>query len=145
MNRGIKLRGVILIIMVILFTGLSEGPGDVEFEDLLTDPEKFDGKMVRVVGFYYIRSPSSVLFSSKKAALKGDTKQSIWIRPDFETADGLPPVRKNRKWVRVVGVFRSGTLGIFDQYQGEITEIRNMEVVEMKSGNESPNRGDKTE
>ncbi len=120
-----------ILVMILCILNTSFGAINVGFDDLIRSPEKYDGCEIAVVGFYYMKSPVSALFSSKKSFKAGRKRKSgiLWIGANSESVLRSAIDRKNKKWVRVTGVFRRGPLGIFEQYQGQIDEITKMVVV----------------
>jgi hypothetical protein len=58
----------------------------VAFVELLVTPEKYDGKIVVVTGFYKSRFEQSAIFVSNERARVDDIPSSIWMRSSEETA-----------------------------------------------------------
>jgi len=118
-----------IFVFAALWFAFSMFADSVTLTELLSEPEKYNGRKVSVVGFYYMKSPSSVLYPDKKAFKKSNTENAVWIGADSEDANPSKVVRKNKKTIKVIGIFRGGGFGIFDQYAGKIDEIISMEIV----------------
>ena len=96
--------------------------------ELLREPGKWDGKKVRVAGFFYFEAPSSVLFESRESFVAKKTDSSLWVGKDCpgSTAERTP--RANRKNVVIEGVFRNEPLGVFNQFPAQIECVELFQV-----------------
>jgi hypothetical protein len=78
---------------------------DVSIINLIATPEKYDGKLVRVIGICNIEFEANGIYLSTEDYKKGNN--SIWIDPDYEvlqtTKESLK--RLNGKYVLIEGVF----------------------------------------
>jgi hypothetical protein len=97
----------------------------VSVADLLSAPERFDGRLIIVAGFYVGEREHHALYSSREQI--GTSQLAVWIRHE-ETVHGQARAEQlNRSWIRVVGTFhnrrRSGC-GHFNAYSAYITGIR---------------------
>jgi hypothetical protein len=97
---------------------------------LIVNPDKYDGKRVRVVGFIRNEFEDTTLFITKDDADYLIEENGIWIRIPSSQAKSDSIENVKRGYVRVEGTFRKalsskpglgrGHMGMF---QGEITEI----------------------
>jgi len=101
----------------------------ISVSDLLKDPERWNGQMVRVMGFYYFEAPSSVLFESRGVFMAKNTELCLWIGKDCPGSQAERTTRDNRVNVVIEGVFKSEPLGIFNQFPAQIECVAVFEVV----------------
>ena len=90
----------------------------VSLKELLADPTAFDGKRVRVSGYYHREDHFSSLTFSKKSRM--DTKQGIWIGGPSTFADAALLNYANDSYVTVEGTFVGRRGGHFSAWPAEI-------------------------
>jgi len=103
----------------------AEEPINVTMVQLIANPERFDGKLIRVIGFLRLEFEGDVLYLHREdyeQALLGD---GIWV-------DATPEIKKNSKdlnmhYVLFEGVFSSKDKGHMGMWSGTITQIRRAE------------------
>jgi hypothetical protein len=111
------------------FTGRSQAaemPEDVSMVQLIAAPEKFDGKVVRVVGFLSLEFEGVGLYLHRED-FQNETGNSLWIHPPEKTDPSL-----SRHYVQVVGTFEAkagGHLGAFPAGIGNVTKIIDLETL----------------
>jgi hypothetical protein len=93
----------------------------VSLKELLANPTAFDGKRVRVSGYYHREDHFSNLTFSKKSRM--DTKQGIWINSASAFADTARIDHANNSYVTVEGTFVGQPGGNFDAWPAEIERI----------------------
>jgi hypothetical protein len=101
-------------------------PTNVTLVQLIASPEKFDGKLIRVIGFLRLEFEGNVLYLHREDyenALLGD---GIWV-------DVTPEMKKqaktlNMNCVLLEGIFRSTDRGHMGMWSGTITKIRRAEL-----------------
>lgn len=93
----------------------------VSLKELLANPPAFDGKRVRVSGYYHYEYHCSNLTFSKKS--RRDAKQGIWIDPSSTFADTARVNHANNSYVTVEGTFARGPSGQFGAWAGSIERI----------------------
>lgn len=85
--------------------GYEEKVCDVSLYRIVANPKEFDGRIVRVVGFF-ADGPAPLLFVSRDAYETSSTVDSIRLRAGSgEAMSAL--LRKNRSFVIVIGRYRS--------------------------------------
>ncbi len=96
------------------------GPHDpqlVSLLQLICNPEKYDGKLISVVGFLHLERGGDLLYHSEEDYKHGIAENAVWIeRTDQMSGDNSGV---DLKYVRIVGVFRphrtlwraAGTIG----------------------------------
>jgi hypothetical protein len=101
-------------------------PIEVTLVQLIANPEKFDGKAIRVIGFLRLEFEGNVLYLHREDyehAILGD---GIWV-------DVTPEMTKqkdalNMHYVLLEGVFSSGDRGHMGMWSGTIKGIRRSQV-----------------
>jgi len=96
--------------------------------ELITRPEVYDGRRVRVVGFVNFEFEGNALYLSKTDWENGLTRSAVWIAPPpgFESNWGPARVQPNRRYVIVEATFRAsrrGHLGLFSGALEEVTRL----------------------
>jgi hypothetical protein len=93
--------------------------------ELLANPTFFDGKRVRVSGYYHQEDHCSNLTFSKKS--KGDAKKGIWIDAASTFADTAHLDRANNSYITVEGSFSGrpgGNFGVWPASIERLTQIK---------------------
>src|SRR3989442_648937 len=96
--------------------------------ELITRPEVYDGRRVRVVGFVNFEFEGNALYLSRTDWENGLTRSAVWVDPPtgFESNWGPARGQPNRRYVIVVATFRAGRrgrLGLFSPAMDEITRL----------------------
>ena len=122
-----KLIALVCIITALLVAPLQAlEPTSVTLVQLIANPEKFDGKLIRVIGFLRLEFEGDVLFLHREDyenALLGD---GIWV-------DTTPEVMKqkaalNMNYVLLEGIFSSSDRGHMGMWSGTIKQIRRAQL-----------------
>ena len=105
MRRHIIFTGLVAC-MIAAFATLRAGaemPQDVSMVQLLSTPEKFDGKLVRVFGFLRLEFEGDALYFHREDDVQGLTRNGIWVdRTDAMERDAN---KLNSHYVLIEGVF----------------------------------------
>ncbi len=118
----------LLLSTIALFARPVEQPTPVSLIRLIVTPEKFDGKLVSVVGFLASGREFSQLYFHKEDSDHVLAANSIWFNDDQMPRIGTT---LNLKYVLCVGVFREGDKGSQGHsplYSGGITQIRSCKL-----------------
>jgi len=94
-------------------------------QELISNPNKFDGKRVSVVGFYHWEFEGCEL----RAKEKSDYDQNVWCSSVSSFASN-DVVLKSDCWARVDGTFLKGPTGHMGTWPGEITRVTRFDVSE---------------
>ncbi len=79
----------------------SAAPPAVALIDLLSHPQRYDGRRVSVTGYYYTDSETSCLYVDRAASKQGGVDRSIWVE-----YRGVPDVTAiDHRQARLVGTF----------------------------------------
>jgi hypothetical protein len=73
---------------------------DVTVQQLLANPQKYNGKRVSVVGYYILENEESCLFATRETAKRADFKWSVWVDFRGSNIDTWPDQK-----VRITGTF----------------------------------------
>ncbi len=104
----------------------------VSMVELLAAPEKYDGKLVRVIGVGNLEFEGNYLSLSKEDH-KYSTGNSIWIELGDRAISYAEAQEYNGKYVIVEGFFDKDNGGHFDMHCGSITNISRYELWERDS------------
>lgn len=122
---------VILAILTISASGLAQDQHPplpiVSLVQLLSSPEKYEGKHVVVMGFLTIGQENNVLYLGKNDYDNALLPNSVWI----ELSEGMIKNRNelNMKYVRIVGAFHQGHPWRSNVFVGGISEISDCSVL----------------
>jgi len=116
----------ILVAALLVVPVKAEQPINVTLVQLIANPEKFDGKLIRVIGFLEIEFEGNVLYLHREDcenALLGD---GIWV-------DVTPEMTKNRtslskNYVLLEGVFSARERGHMGMWSGGLKNIRRVQL-----------------
>lgn len=122
----------LIVSVCILLTALlavpinAEKPVDITLVQLIANPEKFDGKLIRVIGFLRLEFEGNVLYLHREDYENAILGDGIWV-------DVTPEITKqskalNMNYVLLEGVFSSSDRGHMGMWSGAIKKIRRAEL-----------------
>jgi hypothetical protein len=88
---------------------------------LLVDPAAYNGKYVRVTGFFVYATEECVLYQDEESAKLGIIPNSIWVGgiPSDMSEETLGDY--SGRWVEITGWFDDGATGTYDFYRGSLS------------------------
>ena len=93
---------------------------------LIAQPEKFDGKSIRLIGFLSIEFEGTALYLHREDFDHGIPLNGVWIDIPSDMTE-----RQKRdvtlRYVICAGVFSASNHGHMDMFSGAITNIRRLE------------------
>ena len=99
---------------------------DVSLIQLIAQPEKFQGKQVRFIGFLRIEFEGNAIYLHREDFDHMIADNAVWVNiPKDMTKRQQDEV--NMRYVICVGVFRADTHGHMGMFAGEITNVRRLE------------------
>jgi hypothetical protein len=101
-----------------------ETPQDVGMVQLLGAPEKYDGKLIRVIGFLSLEFEGVGLYLHREDFQNG-TGNGLWINPPEKTDPNL-----GRHYVEVVGTFEAKAGGHMGAYPAGIRNVTKLIDIE---------------
>lgn len=122
-----KLIALICITTALLAVPLkAQEPTDVTLVQLIANPDKFDGKVIRTIGFLRLEFEGNVLYLHREDYENAILGDGIWV-------DATPVIMKqsatlNMNYVLLEGVFRSSERGHMGMWSGTIEQIRRAEL-----------------
>jgi hypothetical protein len=93
----------------------------ITLQQLLSNPQEFDGKRVRVSGYYHYEHHCSNLSFGPKS--QTDPKQGIWIDSASTYADSKRIDEANDAYVFVEGCLTAGPAGAWGAWPGSIERL----------------------
>jgi hypothetical protein len=99
---------------------------DVSILQLIAQPEKFDGKRVRFIGFLRIEFEGDAIYLHREDFDHGILRNAVWVNiPADMTRQQQNEV--NMRYVICVGVFQAARHGHMGMFSGEIVSVRRLE------------------
>src|SRR5271157_445695 len=118
-----KLIALVCITTVLLAVPLkAQQPTDATLVQLIANPDKFDGKLIRVIGFLRLEFEGNVLYLHREDYENAILGEGIWV-------DVTPEITKQSKtlnmhYVLLEGTFSSNDRGHMGMWSGTIKRIR---------------------
>lgn len=137
--RGLG-KGV-LIILLGLFNGCRAANSDsnsesepllVSLVQLIADPGRFDGKVVRCIGFCRIQFEGDAIYLHEDDFKHFITRNGLWL--DIPKDHKLNRTALDQRYVLVEAQFSSIEHGHMDLFSGSLQKIRRIEPVPIRSG-----------
>jgi hypothetical protein len=128
MRAGHKAFRLLIVALAVCFVGQATAQSTelVSMVQLIASPEKFDGKVVQVVGFLRLEHEGDVLYLHEDDYRHRIRKNGLWVARNKIIADNIN--RLNMNYVLLVGTFNAGNKGHMSLNSGAITDIVNAEV-----------------
>jgi len=99
---------------------------NISMIELIANPEKFNGKHVRLIGYSLIKFEVHGVFVSENDAKHSIMKNGLWIV--FANIELNKYKKLNEKYILIEGIFDSHKKGHFGMYSGEIRDIGRLEL-----------------
>ena len=99
----------LLILITVSFGTAGEpesSPLNVSLVELIATPKRFDGVLVNVVGYLDMSREGDLLYLHRTDSDNMLNSNAIWLHRTEQI--GVDKKRLNHKYVKVVGIFRSG-------------------------------------
>jgi hypothetical protein len=100
----------------------AEEPVNVTLVQLIATPEKFDGKLIRVIGFLRLEFEGDVLYLHREDYENAILGNGIWVNTTPEMTKKTKTL--NMHYVLLEGIFSAGEHGHMDAWSGTIKNIR---------------------
>src|SRR5882724_1091506 len=104
----------------------AQEPTDVTLVRLIANPETFDGKLIRVIGFLRLEFEGNVLYLHREDYENAILGDGIWV-------DVTPVIKKqsatlNMNYVLLEGIFSAGERGHMGMWSGTIKQVRRAQL-----------------
>jgi hypothetical protein len=121
-----KLIALLCLATFLIAPMQAQQPTDVTLVQLIANPEKFDGRLIRVIGLLRLEFEGNVLYLHREDYENAILGDGIWV-------DVTPAIRKqsaklNMNYVLLEGVFSAGDRGHMGMWSGSIKQIRRSEL-----------------
>ena len=124
-----KLKFILLQVLLIIIScsSINNTKSDelhlVSLIQIINNQDEFDGKKVRVQGYFILAFEENVLYLSKTDYENYNSKNGIWlsVSKEFVKSQNIEPPYKG--YVVVEGVFRKDRKGITSLYNGNLDDI----------------------
>jgi hypothetical protein len=101
---------------------------DVSLMELIAQPERFDGKPVRVIGYVHFEFDGNGLYLHREDYEHAISRNGVWLEPDESTIGAATP---NDRYVIVEGTFRARDRGHLGMWSGALTQVTRLEAWEI--------------
>jgi len=123
-----RLMASVFVVFTLLSTepAKADEPIDVSMVQLIANPEQFDGKLIRVIGFLRLEFEGNVLYLHREDYENTILGDGIWV-------DTTPEMMRqsktlNTRYVLLEGTFSASERGHMGMWSGTITKIRRAEL-----------------
>jgi hypothetical protein len=104
----------------------AQEPVNVTIVQLIANPDKFDGKLIRVIGFLRLEFEGNVLYLHREDYENEILGNGIWVEVAYEITRQSKAL--NMHYVLLEGIFSSSERGHLDAWSGTIKSIRRAEL-----------------
>ena len=104
-------------------------PVHVSMLTLLANPEKYDGKVVRVEGVGRLEFENTNLYVNLESQTEGIFRDTIWLVVELSSEECQDMIGLNGQYVTVEGIYNMKNKGHFDGSNGAIENITRYELV----------------
>ena len=97
---------------------------EVSIIALIASPEKYEGKLVRVIGFVHLRFEANAVYFHDEDFQRAIAKNALWL----DIPNGTPdPVFSTGQYAIVEGVFTARKQGHMNDYSGELSNVTRLQ------------------
>jgi len=127
------MRSVVLICLI-LFSTISNSkaqislaePTDVSVINLIATPERYNGKLVRIIGYLNLEFEGNALYLHKEDYDRSLLKNGIWI--DMPRKDFIEKTKEfSKHYVVIEGIFDMSDTGHMGLFSGSLTKITRLD------------------
>lgn len=111
----------ILLALTIGGAAYADEPGDVSIIQLITNPQQFDGKLVRVIGFMHLEFEGDAVYLHREDFEYSMEKNSLAI--ELSDSQGRSWRKLNDHYVIVEGRFSATAQGHFGTRAGSLQDV----------------------
>jgi hypothetical protein len=104
----------------------AQEPTNVTLVRLIANPETFDGKLIRVIGFLRLEFEGDVLYLHREDYENAILGDGIWVEVTPMIQRQRPTL--NMKYVLVEGIFNASERGHMGMWSGTIKQVRRAEL-----------------
>jgi hypothetical protein len=117
--------------------GPDDSVQDVSLIQLIAQPEKFDGRPVRLIGFLRIEFEGNAIYLHREDFDHGISKNGVWIDVPADMSDRQKR-DVNMRYVICAGIFSANNHGHMGMFSGAITNVRRLEFWSEESRSTKP-------
>lgn len=121
-NRSLLFIALLAAFLITQEIRSGELPEVVSMLQLISTPEKYDNKVLMVVGFLVIRHEGNILYLHKEDYEHGINKNGLWVV--LEPANKKEFTQLNNHYVQLLGTFRASNKGHMSLESGAIENIK---------------------
>jgi len=112
----------------------------VSLMQLIVNPEKYHGKLVRVIGVSRIEFEGDGVWFTKEHYKHRIYKNSLWIEPDYNALGATRQQLEqfNGKYVLMEGVFNKENHGHMGMYSGALEKVTRFQLWEKEENTSQP-------
>ena len=109
-------------------SGTFDEPTDVSIIHLIATPERYDGKAVRLSGWFVYEFESTAIYLARDDAEHMNTRNGLCVDIDEQkfAGAGLDPAVFHNKWVMIEGLFDESSKGHGDLWSGGIHDVHSI-------------------
>lgn len=123
--QSLRLSGLRLVVALLFVvpSGLrAEQITSASIVALIANPDRYDGKLVRIIGFLRIEFEGNVIYLHQSDYEHAISSNGLWAEIDMMRKD------LDKKYVLIEGTFDAGNHGHMGMFSGAITKIRRAQV-----------------
>ena len=109
----------------------SHDPIDVSLINLFATPEKYDGKLIRVVGYLNLEFEGNALYLHKEDYEKSLFRNAVWV--NLTRKEAIEKTKTySKQYVVIEGTFVMNDTGHMGLFSGGITQISRLDLWKLK-------------
>jgi hypothetical protein len=112
----------------IIKLGASDGEYDVSLIKLISNPEKYDGKTIQVIGYLNLEFEGNAIYLHKEDYENGLTKNGFWVDFSREIQSRKTLNDYSKRYVIIVGTFKMKDQGHMGLFGGTLENIDRLDI-----------------
>lgn len=124
--KSISAVCIFLLAALLIAPCKADEPLNVTLVQLIANPQPFDGKLIRVIGFLRIEFEGDVLYLHREDYENAILGDGIWVEVTPEMTKQTKVLSMN--YVLLEGVFNSNERGHMGMWSGTISRIRRAQL-----------------
>ena len=113
-----------MVLAFLAWAARAEEPTDVSMVQLVATPERYQGKVIRVVAFLHIEFEGNGLYTHEEDYRRSLYKNGVWV--DLSGRSYSDASKLNNSYVIAVGTFDATTMGHLGLWSGTLKDVQRL-------------------
>jgi hypothetical protein len=121
----LKFLAAFFVFLLTVGIARADEPVDVSIIQLISTPERYEGKVVRLIAFLRVEFEGNALYMHREDYEQGITRNGIWI--ELPSQPVARSKQRDQSYVIAVGTFDSTNKGHMGLWAGSLSQVSRLD------------------